>query len=210
MDNQNQINEEQFLELYDAHVGKIYRYIYFRVGSEEQAQDLTSEVFLKCWQYMGKNFNPPDPPFTRGADADTEPPLTQRGVGGLKNPRAFFYQVARNLIADFYRQKDRLPISLEEIADKSFADKLPISRLDADKTLADKSDGPAERAAMGLEMDMVKQALRQISDDYREVIIWRYLDEMEIKEIAQILDKREGTVRTLLSRALASLKEVLK
>ena len=96
---------------------------------------------------------------------------------------------------------------MEEIADKSFADKLPISL--ADKTLADKSDGPAEKAAMGLEMDMVKKALRQINDDYREVIIWRYLDEMEIKEIAQILDKREGTVRTLLSRALVNLREVL-
>ena len=192
----NQITEQHFLELYDAHVGKIYRYIYFRVGSEEQAQDLTSEVFLKCWQYISGQNNPtPTLPFKRGGSE-------------IKNPRAFFYQVARNLIADFYRQKDRMPISLEEIADKSFADKLPISF--ADKTLADKSDGPAERAVLGMEMDMVKKALRSLSHDYREVIIWRYLDEMEIKEIAQILDKREGAVRTLLSRALSNLKEILK
>ncbi|KKT26562.1 MAG: RNA polymerase, sigma-24 subunit, ECF subfamily [Parcubacteria group bacterium GW2011_GWA2_43_9b] len=183
------ISEQQFLELYDAHVGKIYRYIYFRVGSEEQAQDLTSEVFLRCWQYTSNQ---------------------QSAISNqtLKNPRAFFYRVARNLITDFYRQKDKMPISLEEIADKSFADKLPINV--ADKFIADKSDGPAERAAMGLEMDMVKKALRCLNEDYREVIIWRYLDELEIKEIAEILDKREGTVRTLLSRALASLKEVLK
>jgi len=191
MGNQNQFTEQQFLELYDAHVGKIYRYIYFRVGSEEQAQDLTSEVFLKCWQYVNNQ---------------------QSTINNKQwnNPRAFFYQVARNLITDFYRQKDRLPISLEEIADKSFADKLPINRLGADKLIADKSDGPYEKTAIGLEMDMVKKALRSLNHDYREVIIWRYLDEMEIKEIAQILDKREGAVRTLLSRALASLKEVLK
>ncbi len=172
----SQITEQQFLELYDAHVGKIYRYIYFRVGSPEQAQDLTSEVFLKSWQYL-------------------QVKREKLKVKSLDNPRAFFYQVARNLIADFYRQKDKAPLSLEEIADK---------------TIADKADGPGEAVAVALDMESVKKALMHLSDDYREVIIWRYLDELEIKEIAEILDKREGTVRTLLSRALASLKEILK
>ncbi len=170
------VNEQQFLEFYDQHVGKIYRYIYFRVGSEEQAQDLTSEVFLKSWQYLsGEQKNP-----------------SQKQ---LDNPRAFFYQVARNLISDFYRQKDRLPLSLEEITDK---------------LVADKSSNPGETASVALEMASVKKALAGLNEEYREVIIWRYLDELEIKEIAQILDKKEGAVRTLLSRALASLKEVLK
>ena len=168
-----QISEQQFLEWYDAHVGKIYRYVYFRVGSEEQAQDLTSEVFLKSWQHICQR-----------AEAKQ-----------LKNPRAFFYQVARNLIADLYRQKDRLPISLEEIADRQ---------------IADRTSGPGELASVALDMDSVKKALMRLNDDYREVIIWRYLDELEIKEIAEILDKREGAVRTLLSRALASLKEILR
>lgn len=170
-----QFTEQQFLELYDANVGKIYRYVFFRVGSEEQAQDLTSEVFLKCWQYISGQQSMPS-------------------AKQLRNPRAFFYQVARNLITDFYRQKNRSPISLEEIADK------PI---------ADKADSPSDLASVSLDMDSVKKALLKLNDDYREVIIWRYLDELDIKEIAEILDKREGAVRTLLSRALASLKEVL-
>src|SRR3989338_8523041 len=110
MDNQNQINEEQFLELYDAHVGKIYRYIYFRVGSEEQAQDLTSEVFLKCWQYMNglrtTDYGLP----SKNQDNSEEFSGGSRWTvvrRRVKNPRAFFYRVARNLISDFYRQKDR-------------------------------------------------------------------------------------------------------
>ncbi len=41
------INEQKFLEFYDQYVDKIYRYIFFRLGSEEMAKDLTSEVFLK-------------------------------------------------------------------------------------------------------------------------------------------------------------------
>jgi RNA polymerase sigma-70 factor (ECF subfamily) len=187
------INEQQFLELYDKNVAKIYRYIYFRVGSEEQAQDLTSEVFLKAWQYIN----------------NSTPTLSfKRGGGKLDNPRAFFYQVARNLITDFYRQKDKSPISLEEIADNSFSDRISDKTI-ADR-IADRKDGPIEQVSLALEMEVVKKALIQLQPEYREVIIWRYLDELEIKEIAQILDKREGTVRTLLSRALAVLKEVLK
>jgi len=172
----DKISEKQFLELYDVHVGKIYRYIFFRVGAEETAQDLTSDVFLKSWEWL-----------------NGESAISARNKQ-LENPRAFFYQVARNLIADFYRQKDRSPISLEEIADKS---------------IADKKSGPMEEVAKAMEMDSVREALRQLNDDYREVIIWRYLDEMEIKEIAQILEKSEGAVRVLLSRALADLKGIL-
>jgi RNA polymerase sigma-70 factor (ECF subfamily) len=159
------VTEQQFLELYDAHVGKIYRYIYFRVNAEELAQDLTSEVFLKSWQY-----------------------LSSKSVG---NPRAFFYQIARNLITDFYRKKDKMPIALSEITDR------PIS---------DKSDSPLDLAAVSSDMTSVKQALRQLSPDYQEIVIWRYLDELETKEIAEILNKSEGAVRTLLSRALGELR----
>ncbi len=185
------INEQQFLELYDKNVGKIYRYIFFRVGSEEQAQDLTSEVFLKSWQYLNNQQSTPNNPSN----------LTGQAVNSkqLKNPRAFFYQVARNLIVDFYRQRDKAPLSLEEIADKSIADKI-----------ADKKDGPMEEISRTLELELVKKALIQLNADYQEIIIWRYLDELEIKEMAEILDKSEGAVRTLLSRALASLKEILK
>ena len=170
----SEITRQQFLDFYDRYADKIYRYIYFRVGSEELAQDLTSEVFLKSWEYAGQDKKSP------GKDLD--------------NPRAFFYQVARNLIADFYRQKDKLPLSLEDVADK---------------TIADKKDGPMERAVLSLDMESVKAALGRLNEDYRDIVIWRYLDEMEIKEIAQIMEKSEGAVRVLLSRALASLKGVL-
>jgi len=65
-------------------------------------------------------------------------------------------------------------------------------------------------AAVSLDMSSVKQALRQLSPDYQEIIIWRYLDELETKEIAEILNKSEGAVRTLLSRALSDLRKALE
>ncbi len=165
------IGEDQFLSFYDQYVEKIYRYIFFRVGSEFQAQDLTSEVFLRCWRHISNS-------------ATIE----------IKNPRAFLYQIARNLLADFYRQKDKGPLSLEEISDKSFADKNVNFQNKAEQTM---------------QFEEVKNALFLLNTDYQEIIIWRYLDELEIKEISEILDKSEGAVRVLISRALSNLKQIL-
>lgn len=163
------------MEFYDRNVAKIYRYIYFRVGSEEQAQDLTSDVFLKCWQRLNS------------------------GQENISNLRAFFYQVARNSIVDFFRQRDRSPLLLSEITDNSVAD-----------SFSGKKKGLADEVSTTLEIELIKKALKGLSEDYQEIIIWRYLDELEIAEIAEIMEKREGTVRTLLSRALAELRKTLE
>lgn len=170
------INEQKFLEFYDQYVEKIYRYIFFRIGSQELAEDLTSEVFLRSWQYINQ-------------DQESEPSFK-----AMQNPRAFFYQVARNLLVDFHRQKEKSPISLDEITDIK---------------IADKKDDPIEITVRSIEMDIVRKALVNINEDYQEIIIWRYLEELEIKEIAEILNKSEGAVRVLISRALNSLKGVL-
>lgn len=176
LDKVSSINEQKFLEFYDQYVEKIYRYIFFRVGSEELAEDLTSEVFLRSWQYIDQN------------------PESKSSARALQNPRAFLYQVARNLLADFHRQKEKSPISLDEIADKR---------------IADRKDDPIEKTSRTMEMETVRRALISLNEDYQEIIIWRYLEELEIKEIAGIINKSEGAVRVLISRALNSLKDLL-
>ena len=43
-----QKDPEAFGYLYDAYIEKIYRFVYFKVGSREEAEDIASEVFLKA------------------------------------------------------------------------------------------------------------------------------------------------------------------
>ena len=162
------LDQEQFLKLYDENVGSIYRYIFLRVNSKETAQDLCSEVFLKSWQYLNQKQD-------------------------LKSPRAFFYQVARNLLKDFYRRKPQKPISLEEIPWQ----------------IPDLNNNPAAKTYLDLELQPIKEALSRIKKDYAEVIIWHYLDDLSISEIAQILKKREGAIRVMLHRGLNALRNEL-
>ena len=83
---------EGFAEIYDFYVVKIYRFIYLKVSRKEDAQDLTSEVFLKSWRYLSKQ--------------------------EVSNLKSLLYQTARNLVIDFYRQNKgerRESVSLEEV-----------------------------------------------------------------------------------------------
>ncbi|NMA48304.1 MAG: sigma-70 family RNA polymerase sigma factor, partial [Tissierellia bacterium] len=50
----------------------------------------------------------------------------------------------------------------------------------------------------------------KINPLYADIIIWRYVNEMPNKEIAQILKKKEGNVRVILHRAMESLKKELE
>ena len=58
-------------------------------------------------------------------------------------------------------------------------------------------------------MDLHK-AIEQLRPEYREIIKLYYLDDLSVKEIAQILNKNENTIKTQLSRARDTLKTVLE
>ncbi len=89
------LKKEQFSQIYQDHIEKIYRFVYVKVDSAETAQDITSKVFLRAWEAFiapGK---------------------------GIENPGAFLYQTARNAVVDHYRAQGRsktVPIGETEIA----------------------------------------------------------------------------------------------
>ena len=79
-------DKDGFIELYDRYAPQIYRFIYLKTNSSHDSEDLTSEVFLKLWKnYWGL------PPRNGGSPRNS-----------LRNPRAFLYQIARNLVVDYY------------------------------------------------------------------------------------------------------------
>ena len=65
---------------------------------------------------------------------------------------------------------------------------------------------------MELKTDLLvlETKLPELKDEYREVIILRFVNELSIKEVAEILDKSKGNTRVLIFRALKALKELLE
>ena len=164
--------EEAFSDFYDLYVEQIYRFIYFKVSSVEEAEDLTSESFMRLWQYI----------------------LYNQEVSNIK---ALLYRIARNLVIDFYREKGR---GLEvELADNT-EDESPDTPI---------SDNLADVIDIKITMELVQGALPKVKDNYREVVVMHYIEQLEISEIADILEKTEGNVRVLLHRGIQELKRVL-
>lgn len=162
--------KNKFSEIYDNYIEKIYRFVFLKVSSSEIAEDLTSETFLRGWKAFEKNHD------------------------SIENPRAFLYQIARNMIADFYRNgKNNMPVISAEYVQ-----------------IEDPNANTEKRAELNLNMAVVRQALLTLKDDYQNVIIWHYLDDLPIQEVAGLLGKSEKNTRVVLHRALKSLKSQLK
>jgi len=162
--------KKKFSKIYDQYVEKIYRFIFLKVNSRDIAEDLCSETFLRAWKRFTAN--------------------DKQGMVEIKNPQAFLYQIARNLVIDYYRGKSNFQIISTE----------SLSIIDSERNLE-------EKIILNSEFENVRQALSELKDDYQNVIIWRYLDNLSIAEIARLLDKTEDATRVLLHRALKALKE---
>jgi len=90
---------EAFGRLYDIHVDRVYRHIYYRVGNEADAEDLTQQVFLKAWQAIG-SYKKMASPFI-----------------------AWLMTISHNLVVDFYRtRKDKTHLEAEVLSDDSAPD----------------------------------------------------------------------------------------
>lgn len=96
-------DQHAFSVFYDRYNKEIYRFVYFKVSDEEQANDLTNEVFIKVYKYIKD---------------DKE----------IENFRAFLFKTARNLIIDFYRTR-RKEISLDD-APEITSDEATDTRVD--------------------------------------------------------------------------------
>jgi len=163
--------EQAFTSAYDQYSESILRHIYFRVSNHSKAEDLTQETFFKAWRYIANGEK-------------------------VANLKAFFYQVANNLVIDYYRVKHKEIAPLENISEADVA-----LRPDED----DKIDQTIDR-------ELIKKSLTELSDDYRQVLLLRYIDDLSVKEIAKITDKTTSNVSVMIHRGLKILKksEILK
>ncbi len=109
----------------------------------------------------------------------------------IDNMRAFCYRTARNIVIDYYKSKSLNSVSLDSVQ------------------VIDESVDIEKRAMINSDMDMVMQAITKLKDEYQDVIIWRYLDEMSVPEIAELLGKSEQATRVMIHRAMTSLKTFL-
>jgi len=106
---------------------------------------------------------------------------------------SWLYRIARNKVIDFYRTHRRAT-TLESV---------PEEILVADENI----EGLAEKK---LKIENVYRALQELTDEQRDVILLRFVDELSYEEIAASLKRNQTTIRVIQYRAIKKIKKVLK
>ena len=191
-----------FEVLYQEYRDLIYRYVYCWVENREDAEDVTSQVFLKAWC---------------GVDV-------QRSPGAI---RKWLYQVAHTTIADYWRDRSSVPTcSLEgllEAADWDEFDQeesktihhtspvyvqriLPLlSTRSPEELFGVDQDDPGQERLTGTDSGSagcVPYLLQALPEQYQEVLICRFLHSLSIKETALRMGLTVANVKVIQFRAL--------
>jgi RNA polymerase sigma-70 factor (ECF subfamily) len=166
-------DKEAFMQAYDMYLDDIYRFIFFKVKSSEEAQDITSRVFLKTWNQVREN-----------------------KLGDKKTLKALLYTIARNAVIDHYRNNANIST-------------IDIDSQDSKIDIPDTGQDMIRQAEIDSDMEVVREKMKELKDEYREILILRYINELSFGEIANITGRSKNNARVISHRALKALKDLM-
>ena len=158
---------EAFADLYDRHVVRIYRHIYYMVNDSNTAEDLTAQTFLKAWEAIDR--------------------YKERGAPIV----AWLLRISHNLTVSYLRSKrDHSEL------DEAFLDQ-KMTR------------NPEEALEQASDEKSMREAVLKLRDEQRQVIMLRFVEEMDYREVADIIGKSVPAVRVIQHRALGNLRTIM-
>ena len=153
-------------ELYLIHFDRIYSYLHVSVGNRHDAEDLTTQTFLKMLEKIG-SFKWQSAPFS-----------------------AWLFRIAHNLAMDHFRARRRW--QPEEEVPEPPGEEEPSAELVAMQTIGRES--------------MLK-LIDHLSPEQQQVLTLKFVFNLPNAEVASILGKTEGAIKSLQHRALVSLQK---
>jgi len=155
-------------ELYDRYAARIYNYIYYQVGDQDLAEDLTAGVFTKILDAV------------------------RSGKAWQLSFSAWVYRIAHNIVVDHYRRSEH---------EKT----LPLNEL-----IAAAIDDPLSAVERTMSSESIRRAVRHLTDEQQVVISLKFSEGLTNLEVAKIMGKTEGAIKSLQYRALAALRRCLE
>lgn len=117
----------------------------------------------------------------------------KRGQAWQDSPQGWIMGIARHVVADHYRQKGRMP----------------EAELSEDLAAATETS-PTHQAALNERKRLLEQAIQQLGEEQRDVILLRFMEGIDIQGVAKAINKTPGAVKALQYRALRALAELMQ
>ena len=174
------MTEDKFLELVHEHKTQIYQHTLYLLKNREDAEDITQETFIKAWEHRSKL--------------------------RLKTARSWMLKCAQNLCFNLLKRQ-KFQVHLTEGDDTDVETELETLM----HAHSSQSNPMPDEIVIQQELkESVHCAIKKLPPDMRTVIIMRELNGMSFKEIAEVLEQPEGTVKSLAFRARKKLRELLR
>ncbi len=161
-------DREAFAALYEEHVQRVYRHVYYFLGSHPEAEDITAQTFLQAWSAIGR--------------------YEDRGKPIL----SWLLTVAHNLILSRVRKKRR---------ESPLHDGIPATA---------RFTSPEEAYFAEWQQEEMAKAILKLKPSERQVILFRFIDNMDYPEVAGLLNKSVNAIRVIQYRALRNLRALLE
>ncbi|MBK8574698.1 MAG: sigma-70 family RNA polymerase sigma factor [Elusimicrobia bacterium] len=171
---------ESFRALFEENSPKVYRIVFRLVQRTDVAEDLTQQVFLRAHEKLGE-FRGDSSIFT------------------------WLYRMAMNMAVDHLRHEKALKESSLDAPLRS--EEGSATRADL---LADQSPRPENQVENDEIARLVRKAVSELDEIYREVIILREMEGLSYDEVANLLGTNVQTVAMRIMRARNQLKIKLK
>jgi RNA polymerase sigma-70 factor, ECF subfamily len=113
---------------------------------------------------------------------------------------AWLYRIAHNLIINYHSKMQNQREAADASFDDSFLEKITAEDLDSN---------PLDNSIRKVQNATLKLAFNRLPEEQRQVIYWRFIEELSHAEIATLIGKNEGTVRGIQYRALQALGKLL-
>jgi RNA polymerase sigma-70 factor (ECF subfamily) len=168
-------------ELVAAQQRRVYALCYRFTASSHDAEDLTQDVFIKLYGNL--------------ASFDAAKGSFQTWITTL----------TRNLLVDHFRRSRQQRVT--DSMDAGWEQGTDPSRVEP---VVDQRTTPFQHAVRNQLEQMVQNALAKVSPELREAVILRDLQDMDYKEIAEVLAIPQGTVKSRISRGRAELARLLE
>jgi RNA polymerase sigma-70 factor (ECF subfamily) len=155
-------------QLYDELLPKVYGFLFTRTGKKEVSEDLCQDIFLKLVEKID-TFDSDRGRFT-----------------------VWFWQMTRNVLIDYYREKKEAPFSSFE-----------------EDTVAAMATTEMPNIEERIRYSKLKEFLATLAHEERELFELRYVVEMPYKDIAVVLAKSEGSLRVAALRIKEKVRKEL-
>jgi len=176
-------SESAFASLIAQYHQPLYSLIARSLTDPADAADITQEVFIKVFRSI-------------------------RGFHGESSLRTWLYRIAVHEASNqrrWWTRHKKQELTIDSPAESAVGDEgVPLAA-----TLADRGDSPFDRAAQAEMRQRVEEALRQVPEAFRTVVVLREIEGFAYEEIAEILNVSIGTVKSRLMRGRSALRALL-